>query len=207
LCQEDYIYHDEIMGKKLFLISFPFLFGIIIMASNICWSEEPVTLVCYTNETSRVGSMWKVFCRSAEKGNIDLLKQVFEGMQGQISIGLDEVYDSVRCSDGEFDPLLETAVIHGRVDFVYDFLEYAMEQELIMGKEKFYFVNLILNTADAPFQNFAEFLQDSLRSSDETKDNVPYKQRMDLEKFITSPESLHKMYEKVKSRYEKEKEI
>ena len=195
------------MGKKLIFISFPFLFGFIVMASNICWSKEPFTMVCYTNETSKVGSMWKVFCRSAEKGNIDLLKQVFEGMQDQVSIGLDELYDSVRCSDGKFDPLLETAVIHGRVDFVYDFLEYAMEQELIAGKEKFYFVNLILNTADEPFQNFAEFLQDSLRSSDETKDNVYYKRRRDLEKFITSPESLQKMYEKVKSRYEKKEKI
>jgi len=146
--------------------------------------------------------MWKVFCRSAEKGNIDLLKQVFEGMQDYFSIGLDELYDSVRCSDGKFDPLLEIAVIHGRVDFVYDFLEYAMEQELIVGKEKFYYVNLILNTADEPFKNFAEFLQDSLRSSGETKDNDHYKWRRDLEKFITSPDSLQKMYEKVKSRYE-----
>jgi len=190
------------MGKKLFFISFPFLFGIIVMASNICWSKEPVTMVCYTNETPKVGSMLKVFCRSAEKGNIALLKQVFEGMQVNVSIGLDELYDSVRCSDGKFDPLLETAIIHGRLDFVYDFLEYAMEQELVAGKEKFYFVNQILNTADEPFQNFAEFLQDSLRSSDQTKDNIYYKGRRDLEKFITSPESLHKMYEKVKSRYE-----
>ena len=63
-----------------------------------------------------------------------------------------------------------------------------------------------LNTADEPFQNFAEFLQDSLRSSDETKDTVPYERRRDLERFITSPESLHKMYEKVKSRYEKKEQ-
>ena len=195
------------MGKKLIFISFPFLFGFIVMASNICWSKEPFTMVCYTNETSKVGSMWKVFCRAAEKGNIDLLKQVFERMQVYAPIGLDELYDSVRCSDEKFDPLLETAVIHGRVDFVYDFLEYAMEQELIAGKEKFYFVNLILNTADEPFQNFAEFLRDSLRSSNEAKDNVYDKQRRELKKFITSPESLHKMYEKVKKRYEKKEKF
>ena len=177
------------------------------MAPDICWSKEPVTLVCYTNETSRVGSMWKVFCRSAEKGNIDLFKQVFERMQTYVPIELNELYDCVRCSNGKFDPLLETAVIHGRVNFVYDFLEYAMERELIAGKEKFYFVNLILNTADEPFQNFAEFLRDSLRSSNEAKDNVYDKQRRELKKFITSPESLHKMYEKVKKRYEKKEKF